>query len=286
MPNPSSAAIDHRRRPQHAGQSRQGRGLGHRRRAARQVSPQGEILFRRRKRVRLLRRGVRLGHDGRHLRQHDADRLAQGLPRRPREDRSRHLPDRAVGRRRAVLPRRIRRGEERQGGPAADLPAAGVEARAEARREARLHGDVRHGVRVVQLRRDAAVLGRQEGRRPDDDHAGNVRLFAAAGERQPRVLRGAHVRDGRLRRADRGAAHGDRSRRLRGGDPVLRCARGGRPRDPVQDGRQGDRLALRDHAELHGEVEPASARMLGPHPSVAVRRQEEPLLRSRRAGTA
>ena len=44
---------------------------------------------------------------------------------------------RAVGRQRAVLPRRVRQAEGRQGGAAADLPAAGAEARAEARREAR-----------------------------------------------------------------------------------------------------------------------------------------------------
>jgi glutamine synthetase len=43
--------------------------------------------------------------------------------------------------------------------------------------------DGRHGVRVVQLRRDAAELGRQAGRRPGDHHAGHVRLFAAAHER-------------------------------------------------------------------------------------------------------
>ena len=63
----------------------------------------------------------------------------KGFPDVAREDRPRHVPDRAVGRRRAVLPRRIRRPERRQGSAAADLPAAGAEARAEARREARLH---------------------------------------------------------------------------------------------------------------------------------------------------
>ena len=286
MPNPIIGRQGHRRGPQRARQPRQGRRLGHRRRAARQVPPQGEVLLGGRRRLRLLRRRVRLGHDGRHLRQHDADRLAQGLSRRPREDRPRHLPDRALGRRRAVLPRRIRRGEERQGSPAADLPAPGAEARAEARREARPDADVRDGVRVVQFRRDAAILGRQEGREPDDDHAGHVRLLAAARQREPRLLRRADDRDGRLRRADRGAAHGDGPGRLRGGDPVLGGAGSGRPGDPVQDRREGNRLALRDHAELHGEVEPASARLLGPHPPVAVRRQEEPLLRRRRAGTA
>ena len=34
----------------------------------------------------------------------------------------------------------------------------------------------------------------------------------------------------------------------------------GGPRDPLQDRRQGDRLALRHHAELHGEVERAVSR--------------------------
>ncbi len=99
----------HRRGPQHARQPRQGCRLGHRRRAARQVPAQGKVLRGSRRRLRLLRRGVRLGHDGRHLRQHDAHRLAQGLSGRARQDRSRHLPERALGWRRAVLPRRVRR---------------------------------------------------------------------------------------------------------------------------------------------------------------------------------
>ena len=50
----------------------------------------------------------------------------------------------------------------------------------------------------------------------------------------------------------------------------------GRPRDPVQDRRQGNRRALRHHAELHGQMERALSGLLGPHPPVAVRRQEEP----------
>ena len=87
-----------------------------------------------------------------------------GLSRRAGAPRPRHASQRAVGRRRAVLPRRVRRPHD--GSDAvADLPAPDAEARAEARREARLHADVRHGVRVVQLPRDAADLGRQAGRR-------------------------------------------------------------------------------------------------------------------------
>ncbi len=60
----------------------------------------------------------------------------------------------------------------------------------------------------------------------------------------------------------------------------------GRPRDPVQDRRQGDRLALRHHAELHGEMERAVSGLLGPHPPVAVRRQEERASTMPRARTA
>ena len=45
-------------------------------------------------------------------------RLAQGLSRRARAHRSGHASQRAVGRRRAVLPRRLRRTEERQGSAA------------------------------------------------------------------------------------------------------------------------------------------------------------------------
>ena len=44
------------------------------------------------------------------------------------------------------------------------LPAPDAQACSEARREARRAGADRHGVRVVQLRRDAADLGRKEGR--------------------------------------------------------------------------------------------------------------------------
>ena len=153
----------------------------------------------RRRRLRLLRRRVRLGHERSVLRQHDADRLAQGLSRRAGADRPRHLAARALGRRRAVLPRRLRRAEERQGSAASDLSAAGAQARAQARRKAWRAADVRHGVRMVQLRRDAAVVGRQGLCAPADDHAGHVRLFAAARQPEPRVLQGADGRDGRIR---------------------------------------------------------------------------------------
>ena len=113
-------AASHRRqegarcRPRVAGQPRQGRGVRHRRRPARQVPAQGQVLLGRRGRLRLLRRRLRLGHGRPVLRQHDAHRLAQRLSRRAGAHRPRHAPQRAVGRRRAVLPRRVRHATERQ----------------------------------------------------------------------------------------------------------------------------------------------------------------------------
>ena len=197
------------------------------------------------------------------------------------------LPQRAVGRRRAVLPRRLRRAEERQGGAASDLSAAAAEARAQARREARRRADVRHGIRVVQLRRDAAVVGRQGLRAAADDHAGHVRLFAAARQPEPRVLQGADGRNGRIRHPDRRLAH-------RRPVPASTRRRSCSPRRSKQadrailfkTGRQGDRLALRHHAELHGQVERAVSGLLRAHPPVAVRRQEEPVSTMPRAATA
>ncbi len=95
----------------------------------------------------------------------------------------------------------------------------------------------------------------KKGAAADDADERHVRLLAAAHEREPRVLQRADGRDGGVQRAVRGAAHRDRPGRLRGRDPVQRRARAGRPRDPVQDRREGDRAPLRHHAELHGEVE-------------------------------
>ena len=89
------------------------------------------------------------------------------------------------------------RQQGRQGSPAADLPAAGAEARAEARREARLRrrcaGWSSSGSTSPRRRRSWAD---KKGVGPDADHAGDVRLLAAARQREPRVLRGADQRDG------------------------------------------------------------------------------------------
>jgi glutamine synthetase len=60
---------------------------------------------------------------------------------------------------------------------------------------------------------------------------------------------------------------------------VQRRAGTGRPRHPVQDRRQGDRQALRRHAQLHGQVEPAVPGLLRAHPPEPVGRQDQPVLR-------
>ena len=254
----------------------EGRLQRHRRRAARQVPAQGQVRGRRRQRLRLLRRGVRLGLRRRHLRQHPSDRLAARLPGRAGPAGPEHPSQGALGRRRRFLPGRI---HQRRRQPVPGLPAPDLEAGAEARREARLPGDDRHGVRVVQLPRNAAELGGQEGRGAGNADAGHVRLLAAAREPEPRVLQRAHGRDAGLRRADRGAAHRDRPRRLRSRHRFQRSAGAGRPRHPVQDRRQGDRLALRHHAQLHGQVEPAVPGLQRPHPPEPVGWQGQPVLR-------
>jgi len=97
-----------------------------------------------------------------------------------------------------------------------------------------------------QLRRDAAFLGAEKGRRPDAADARHVRLLTAARERQPRFFN-ALMDSCCLRRADRRAAHRDRPAST-SGHPVFRRARVRRPRRAVQDRREGDRRAVRDHA--------------------------------------
>ena len=57
---------------------------------------------------------------------------------------------------------------------------------------------------MVQLRRDAAELGREAWRGSNPADAGHVRLLAATHGRQPAVLQRADGRHARLRRAARG----------------------------------------------------------------------------------
>ena len=133
------------------------------------------------------------------------------FPTRSRASTSRTAAQRAVGRQRAVLPRRVR--QRRTHTPSPICPRQTLEARARARREAGLRGDVRawssSGSTSSRRRRRWAAKQR---RRPGADHAGHVRLLAAAHEPQPRVHERADGRDARLRRADRGPAHRDRAR--------------------------------------------------------------------------
>ena len=155
-----------------------------------------------------------------------------------------------------------------------------------ARGQAWRRADVLARVRVLQLRRDAALVGGEEGRRSRADHAGHVRLFAAARESREGLLQGAVHRMRRVRHPDRGAAYRDRSRRLRGRDHLQRSARGRRPRDPVQAEREGDRRALRHHAELHGEVEPAVSRAARATSTRASRTARRTCSTTRRAAAA
>ena len=98
--------------------------------------------------------------------------------------------------------------------------------------------------------------------------------------REPRVLQRADGRDAGLRRADRGPAHRDRARRLRGGASAFREALEQADRAILfKTGAQGDRHALRHHAELHGQVEPAVPGLQRPHPPEPVGRQGQPVLR-------
>ena len=117
------------------------------------------------------------------------------FPTRWRASTSATASQRAVGRQRAVLPRRLRRPPTAS--PIAGLPAPDAEARAEARREAGLRARCAawssSGSTSPRRRRPGP---RRRASGADADHAGHVRLLAAAREPQPRVLQRADGRDG------------------------------------------------------------------------------------------
>ena len=93
-----------------------------------------------------------------------------------------------------------------------------------------------------------------------DADAGLFRLLGAAQLGAQRVLpRAAQAVRGHAL-PDRGPAHRDRARRARGRDPVLRGARGRRPRRAVQDLHQGAGAAQRHDGDLHGQVVEGLAR--------------------------
>ena len=187
----------------------------------------------------------------------------------------------------SLLPRRVHRPQRRQGSAASALPAAGAEARAEARREARLHADVRHGVRVVQLRRDAADRGptrRASARRRSRRACSAIRCCAPTTTRE---FFKALMTRWRAFGVPIEGLHTET------GPGVYEAAilfsealEAGRPRRPVQDRREGDRRALRHHAELHGEVEPAISGLLAATSTSRCPTARRTCSTTRRAGTA
>ena len=69
----------------------------------------------------------------------------------------------------------------------------------------------------------------------------------------------------------------------RGQHPLRRRARIGRPERHLQARREGDRVARRVRAHVHGQARPHLDRLVGPHPSVGVGRGDRPrALRRRR----
>ena len=145
------------------------------------------------------------------LRQHARSPAGStAFPTRWRGSTSTPHAQRAVGRQRAVLPRRVRqRRRQRRRRSARARRLKRVLTRAEKLGFAAMCGMEFEWFNFAET---PQTLGREEGRRPGADHARHVRLLAAAHEPQPRVLQRADGRDARLRRADRGPAHRDRAR--------------------------------------------------------------------------
>ena len=174
------------------------------------------------------------------------------------------------------------------GEPAPRLPAPGAEARARARREDGLRR--RWSARSTSSSTSPRRRSRgptKKGAAPTTITPGHVRLLAAAREPEPRVLQRADGRDGRLRHSHRGPAHRDRPRRLRGGDPVLRGARGRRPRAALQDRGEGDRrIASGSCRRFMAKWSAQYPGCSGPPAPEPHRRQEEPLLRREGQATA
>ena len=251
------------------GTRRQGRGRRHRRHPARQVHPQGQVRFGGRRRLRLLRRRVRLGHARPVLRQHDAHRLAQGLSGRDRAPRPRDAPQRAVGRRRRLLPRRLR-SHRRKGGeePVPARPAAGAEARAGAR------GEARRSRRCARWSSSGSTSPRRRnrGRRrkgvgPEPITPGMFGYSLLRANHAKRLLQGAVQRDGRVRHPDRGPAHRNRSGRVRGRDHLF--ARRSRRRTARSCSRPARRRSARASASCRASWRSGAQQypgLLGPRP--------------------
>ena len=235
----------------------QGRRHRHRRHPARQVPAQGQVPRRRRGRLRLLRRGVRLGHERRLLRQHHRSPAgSMAFPTRWRAStwRPRTVPwDDDV-------PFFLGDFVNADGTPHPICPRQTLKRVLKRAEKARRPADGRLEFEWFNFRETPQSWAAKKGVGPEPITPGMFGYSLLRMAEPARLLQRADGRDAGLRRADRRPAHRDRARRVRGGDQLLRGARSRRPRDPVQDRRQGDRRALRHHAELHGQVERAATR--------------------------
>ena len=175
-----------------------------------------------------------------------------------------HLPQRALGRRRALLPRRLR---GRPGRPLAVCPRQLLKKVVARARGGRLRGQVpAWSSSGSTSRRRRSRLAAKGYVAPTPLTPGHVRLLARAHRPQPALLHRAHGRAGAP------SASPSRACTPRPGPASSR-----RPsvhRDALEaadravlfkTGGEGDRPALRHHADLHGQVERAAARLQRPH---------------------
>ena len=222
------------------------------------------------------------------LRQHDAHRLAQGLSRRARADRPRHACARCRGTTTCHSSSAI--SSSQKGGREAPLPICPRQVLKRVLKRAEKLGviaDVRHGVRVVQLPRDAADRGptsRASRRRRSRRACSAIRCCAPT--RTARSSRRCSTRWPRS--ACRSKACTPR--------PVPASTRRrscSRKRWSRRTARSCSRRARRKSASRFGIMPSFMAKwskdypgLLRPLPHVAVRRQEEPVPRRQAAGTA
>ena len=141
--------------------------------------------------------------------------------------------------------------------------------------------DVRHGVRMVQFRRDAAIVGGEGLRAAGADHAGHVRLLAAARGRNREFFKALMDEMGDFGVPIEGLAYRNRPRRLRGRHPVLRGARAADRAILFKTGAKeiGARFGI-----MPSFMAKWSAQLPGlqrAHPPEPFRRQEEPVPRRR-----
>ena len=191
-------------------------------------------------------------------------RVAHRVPGRGGADRPLHRAHRALGRRRPVLPRRLR---GRQGAPLPVCPRQllkKIVARAQAAGFTPKAGLEFEWFNFEETPAVPAARRAFVSPSPDDARACSGTRSCASANHRP-FFTALHGRAGRLRHAHRGPAHRDGPRRAGSGHPGRGRAGGGGPRRALQDQREGDRPALLDHADLHGQVEHGPARLQRPH---------------------